>query len=196
MRDILHLKPRERWPPPPPISPEGRIAGLTTSGCVMVSALAWLAVTIRIGLCTENCTIEPGLGGLVLLPVAVALVAAVAVFRAILDRPTDPEASSVWRFGLGVIFAVGVVAAASWIPSMTCPAGTKLSFFQFCAGENGARLPGTSWTLQRRLLDLAGVLVGCTVIRSRRWVKVTAPIAAVVFLGGTGALLLRTLAKN
>lgn len=196
MRDVIHLKPRERWPPPPPISPEGRIAGLTTSGCVIVSALAWLVVTIRIALCTKDCAIEPGLGGLVMLPVVVVLVGALALFRTILARPTDPEAGSAWRFGLGVIFAVGVVAAASWIPSLTCPAGTKLSFFGFCAGENGARLPAASWTWLRRLIDLAGVLVGFTLMRSRRWVRVTAPIAGVVFLVGTGLLLLRTLAKS
>jgi hypothetical protein len=41
---------------------------------------------------------------------------------------------------------------------------------------------------------VAGVLVGFTIIRSRRWVRVTAPVAAIVFVGGTVALLARTLA--
>jgi hypothetical protein len=169
--------------------------GLTTAGCVIVSAGAWLVVTIRIALCTQGCAIEPGLGGFVLMPVAVVLVAAVALLRSILGRPTDPEAgSSWWWVGLGVIFAVGVVAAASGIPSLTCPAGMKLSFFGFCAGERGARLPAASWVWLRRLIDVAGIVVGFTLMRSRRWVRVTAPVAGLVFLAGTGALLARTLA--
>jgi len=197
MRDALHLRRKERWPPPSPISPEGRIVGLTTAGCVIASAVAWLAVTIRIALCTKGCAIEPGLGGLVLMPVAVALVAALALLRSILGRPADPEARSAWWWvGLGVIFSVGVVAAASGIPSLTCPDGAKLSFFGYCAGEHGARLPATRWVLQRRLIDVAGVVVGFTLMRSSRWVRVTAPVAGVVFLAGTGLLLVRTLVKS
>ena len=140
---------KERWPPPPPISPEGRIAGLTTTGSVIAGCAAWLVVAFRIAVCTGVCEHEPGLGGLVLLVVA-------------LIRPRDPDASAAWRFGLSVIFSVGVVAGASWIPSLTCPPGTTLSFFGFCAGEHGARLEAANWVLQRRLIDVAGVLVGFT----------------------------------
>ena len=132
---------KERWPPPPPISPEGRIAGLTTTGSVIAGCAAWLVVAFRIAVCTGVCEHEPGLGGLVLLVVALPFVAAIALFRATLIRPGDPDASAAWRFGLSVIFSVGVVAGASWIPSLTCPPGTTLSFFGFCAGEHGARLP-------------------------------------------------------
>jgi hypothetical protein len=191
VRETILRRRGEQWPPRPPISPEGRVAGLTTSGCVIASAVVWLAVYTRIALCMRRCTIEPGLGGLIGLLVAVALVAAVALARATLSRPTDPEASSAWVFGLSVIFAVGVAAAASAIPSLTCPAGTKLSFFGFCAGENGARLPAASWTWLRRLIDVAGVVVGFTLVRSKRWVKVGAVVAGAVWLVGSGVLLVR-----
>jgi hypothetical protein len=194
VRDLIRLRQKERWPPPPPISPEGRIAGLTTAGCVIASSVAWLAVAFRIALCTKGCEHPAGLGGLVLMLVAVPFIAGIALFRAILIRPTDPEATSAWRLGPAVIFAVGVVAGASWIPSLTCPSGTTLSFFGFCAGPHAARLEATSWVLYRRLIDLAGVVVGFTVMRSTRWVRATAPVAGLVFLAGTGALLARTLA--
>ena len=59
---------------------------------------------------------------------------------------------------------------------------------------DGARIDRADWVLQRRLIDVAGVLVGFTIIRSRRWVRVTAPVATIVFVGGTVALLARTLA--
>ena len=189
----MHRHRKERWPPPPPISPEGRIAGLTTTGCVIASCFAWLVVAVRIAMCTLGCVHEPGLGGLVLLVFAVPFVAAIGLFRGTLIRTTDPEASAAWRFGLSVIFAVGVLAGASWIPSLTCPPGTKLSFFGFCAGPHGVRLEAASWVLQRRLIDVAGVVVGFTIIRSRRWVRVTAPVAGLVFVAGTVALLARTL---
>ena len=185
---------KERWPPPPAISPEGRIAGLTTTGCVIASSFVWLVVAVRIAMCTSGCEHEPGLGGLVLLIVAVPFFGAIALFRATLIRPTDPDASAAWRFGLSVIFAVGVVAGASWIPSLTCPPGTTLSFFGFCSDGHGVRLDAASWVVQRRLIDVAGVVVGFTIIRSRRWVRVTAPVAGIVFVGGTVALLGRTLA--
>jgi hypothetical protein len=191
VREAIHRMQRERWPPSPPISPEGRIAGLTTTGCVIASAVVWLVVWVRIALCTQRCTVEPGLAGLIGMLVAVALVAAVAMARAILARPSDPDAGSAWVFGLSVIFAAGVVAAASTIPSLACPAGTKLSFFGFCAGENGARLPAASWTWLRRLIDVAGVVVGFTVVRSTRWVKIGAVVAGAAWLAGTGALLLK-----
>jgi hypothetical protein len=194
VRDLIRLRRKERWPPPPPISPEGRIAGLTATGCVIAGSVAWLVVTVRIALCTTGCDHPAGLGGLVLFVVAVPFVASIALFRSILARPTDPEAGAGWRFGLGVIFAVGVVAGASWIPSLTCPSGTKLSFFGFCAGANGARLEATSWVSIRRLIDVAGIVAGLTIMRSRRWVRVTAPVAGLVFLAGTGVLLARTLA--
>jgi hypothetical protein len=190
----MHRQPKERWPPPPAISPEGRIAGLTTTGSVIVASAIWLAVAFKIALCTKGCEHPAGLGGLVLLVVAVPFVAAIALFRSTIIRPTDPEAGAGWRFGLAVIFAVGAVAGAAWIPSLTCPTGTTLSFFGFCAGEQGARQEAASWVLQRRLIDVAGVVVGFTIIRSRRWVRVTAPVAGLVFVGGTVALLARTLA--
>jgi hypothetical protein len=191
VREAIRRGREERWPPRPPISPEGRIAGLTTTGCVIASAVVWLAVYTRIALCMKGCTVEPGLGGLIGLLVAVALVAAVALARATLSRPTDPEASSAWVFGLSVIFAVGVAAAASAIPSLSCPAGTKLSFFGFCGAENGTRLPAASWTWLRRLIDAAGLVVGFTLVRSRRWVKIGAVVAGAVWLVGSGVLLMK-----
>jgi hypothetical protein len=196
VRDAIRRQREDRWPPPQPISQEGRIAGLTTTGCVIASAVAWLVVSFQVSQCTQHCSVEPGVGGLVALLVSVVLVAAIGLAWTILVRPTDPEGGLGWVFGLSVIFAVGVLAAASGIPSLTCPHGTKLSFFGFCAGPHGARLDAARWAWLRRLIDVAGVLLAFTLIRSRRWVAVTASVAGVVWLAGTGALLVRTLAEG
>ena len=124
----MHRHRKERWPPPPPISPEGRIAGLTTTGCVIASCAAWLWVAIRISMCTLGCEHEPGLGGLVLLVFAVPFVAAIGLFRGTLIRTTDPEASAAWRFGLSVIFAVGVLAGEATTPKAVLDAQLRAAF--------------------------------------------------------------------
>jgi hypothetical protein len=198
LRDRILGHRRERWPPPQPISPVGRVAGLTTTGCVLATGVAWLAVTVKLALCTTGCAVEPGLAGLIAMPVAVAVIGAAALARNVLARPVeaDSDAGSGWVYGLATIFALGVVAAASGIPSLTCPDGMQLSFFGFCAAPDGSRVDAASWTWLRRWIDVAGIVVGFTLFRTKRWVHVTAPIAGAVWLGGTGSLLIRTLVRG
>ena len=186
---------RERWPPPQPISPAGRLAALTTIGSVLVSSAVWLLVAGRIAMCTTGCTVAQGFGALVLFVAVPVAVAAVALLRHTLPRPVDPstDAGEGWVWGLAAIFALGAAAGAASIPTLTCPPGTTLSVFGFCAGNDGARIPATSWRWLRWTIGGAGVLIALTLIRSRRWVRVTAPVAAAVFLGGTGVLLWRSL---
>jgi hypothetical protein len=195
VRAAIQRRRENRWPPPTPISPDGRLAGLTTTGCVTLSAAVWLAVAFQITQCTQDCPLDQGVAGLVAMVVAPVLVAAAALGWVVLGRPTDPDpgVGTRWVLGLSVIFTLGVIAAASGIPSLACPAGTKLSFFGFCAGPDGSRSPAAEYAWLRHIVDVVGVVIGFTVIRSRRWVHVTAPIAAAVWLAGTGALLARTL---
>jgi hypothetical protein len=198
VRAAIQRRRADRWPPPSPISEDGRLAGLTTTGCVALSAAVWLVVAFHVSQCTRHCTVEPGVGGLVAMMVAVVLVAAVALGWVVLGRPTDPDpgAGTGWVVGLSVIFSLGVIAGASGIPSLSCPAGTTLSFFGFCAGPGGTRSPAAEWAWLRHIIDVVGLAIGFTIIRSRRWVDVSAPIAATVWLGGTGALLARTLLRS
>ncbi len=165
---------------------------------MILSALVWLVVAFHVSQCTRHCTVEPGAGGLVAVLVVVVLVTAVALGWVVLGRPVDPDpgAGTGWVVGLSVIFSLGVIAGATAIPSLSCPAGTTLSFFGFCAGPEGTRSPAAAWAWLRHIVDVVGLVIGSTIIRSRRWVGVTAPIAAAVWLGGTGALLARTLLKG
>jgi hypothetical protein len=69
-----------------------------------------------------------------------------------------------------------------------------MSIFHYCSGRHDARIPLGQWAWLKNLIDLAALVIGVTLIGSKRWVRVTAPIAAAVFLFGTGWFLLRTLA--
>ncbi len=183
-----------KWPPPDPISPDGRLAGLFTIGSVIIAALAWFAVGLNASMCAGLCTSTSDAGALVSAFTAALLVMAIALARGIWIRPVDPEGSTNWRFGLAVIFAIGVAGAATRVSSVTCPPGTHLSVFHYCSGKHDARIPTGEWGWLKNLIDFAGLIVGVTVVASRRHIKVMAPVAGIVFLAGTGWVLLRTLA--
>jgi len=126
-----------------------------------------------------------------ILPIVVVVLVGIA--RRVNDRPVDPGGSAGWLYGLSIIFVLGVAAAVTSIPTVTCPPGTTLSFFGFCAGAHRSRLPIHSNAGVKWLIDFAAVVIGFTVIRWKRWVRVGAAIAGIAWLAGIGDLLARTL---
>jgi hypothetical protein len=103
---------------------------------------------------------------------------------------------SAWRFGLGAIFALGVIAAASRIPDLTCPRGYQLGG-ELCARVGvAARLAASDWVWLKDALIAAGIVVGAGVIAARRLTRYTWPVAALVWLAGTGLLLFTTLLRS
>jgi hypothetical protein len=125
---------------------------------------------------------------------ALLIAVALGLMRAVLVRPVDEDGASSWRFGLSVLFVIGVVTAASRIGSLNCPPGSHLSTFGYCSGKHDARIVVNSWAWLKYLIDVAAVIVAVTLIGSRRWVRVAAPIAGAVFLFGTTSYLLKTIA--
>ena len=200
MRAAIQRRRENRWPPPTPISEDGRLAGLTTTGCVTLSAAVWLTVAFQVD------PVHPGLPSRTRAwpdwsrwwsPTV--LVAAAAMGWVILGRPTDPDPGirTGWVLGLSVIFTLGVIAAASGIPQPDVPRRDDAQFLRLL--RRAGRQPGSpaaEYAWLRHIVDVVGVVIGFTVIRSRRWVGVSAPIAATVWLGGTGALLARTLLRS
>jgi hypothetical protein len=153
----------------------------------------WLFASYRAFACVHDCAILPGLGGLLVLFVSAIVAIVVRVAIGIAGRSVDTDGPSGWMFGLSVIFALGVLFAATRIPSYTCPAGMRLSAFHFCYAANSDRLPVSDWRWLKGVLDLAGALVAFTLIRAPRWPLVTAPIAGAVWLFGSLDLLVRRL---
>ena len=186
----------ERWPPLTSIAPEGRIAGLVTTGSLIASGIVWVGFSVRVFVCSGICPVDSAIGGFLTMILSIVVVVLIAIARRTNDRPVEPDGTAGWLYGLSFIFVVGVAAAVTSIPTVTCPPGSTLSFFGFCAGAHRSRLPIHSNAGLKWMIDVAAVVIGFTVIRSKRWIRVGAPIAGIAWLAGTGDLLARTLGRG
>jgi hypothetical protein len=81
------------------------------------------------------------------------------------------------------------------LPSVSCPPGQYLSVFRFCYIANSDRFPVIDKRWMKDVADVAGVVVALTLIRWRRLVFVTAPIAGAVWLVGSLDLLVRRIVQ-
>jgi hypothetical protein len=186
---------RQPWPPPAPISPQAKVAALTTTISLAVAGAAYSFAAIRDAMCVGLCVVNRGFAGLIMLALVPATVAAYASVRSVWRRPVGLAGGSGWRFGLGTIFALGVLAAASRIPDLTCPHGYELGG-ELCARVGvGARIAASRWIWLKDALIGVGIIVGGTVIAARRLTRYTWPVAALVWLFGTGLLLATTLLR-
>jgi hypothetical protein len=175
-----------------PISPVGRVAAFTTLGSVLVAGIMYAIAAWRAFGCTRACPVKPAVGGLVLLLTLAVCAAAVALLTNVLRRPRDPSGGSGWSYGLGVIFALGVLGAITRIPDLTCPQGTILSAFGYCSGTHDARIDPASWIWLKDSIAIGGIILAAGLIPRRRLMPATAPVAALVWLAGMG-LFLKTL---
>lgn len=178
------------------IGPAGRVAALVTGACLALGAVAFLVASWDELTCTpagERCDDVAGVGGMVsLVALAVSVVALVIVVTT-LRRPVLDSASNAWTWGLGLIFAIGVTLIATRIPGHTCPDGVHLNpIFQTCI-DGARRFAATSWVWPKRILAVAGLVAGLTVMRSPKRVWLSAPIAAAAWFVGVGWLLYDTM---
>src|ERR1043166_6205024 len=134
----------KRWPPLNSITREARLAALVTIGCLIASGVVWIGFSVRVFVCSGRCPVESAIGGFLTMILPIVVVVLVGIARRVNDRPVDPGGSAGWLYGLSIIFVRGVAAAVTSIPTVTCPPGTTLSFFGFCAGAHRSRLSATS----------------------------------------------------
>ena len=184
----------ETWPPRQPLSPEGRIAATFTLGSVLVAAVVWAVQSWRVSFCLRHCEVNPATGGVIALLTTGAAIIALLMLRSVSKRPVDADGDAGWMVGLSLIFVIGVfVATATGIPRLTCPVGSHLAYSGYCSGRHDAHLDPRNWEWLKWSIYLGALVLGVTVIRRRRWVRVTAPVASLVWLAGTGFLLFRSL---
>ncbi|HEV8565024.1 MAG TPA: hypothetical protein VGR41_08910 [Actinomycetota bacterium] len=188
---------REPWPPPQPISREGRLAGYTTTIAVAVVGIAYTVAAARAAMCVGLCRVNQGFAAIIVMAVVVLTASAIASLRSVARRPVSDAGDSRWRVGLSVILLLGAVAGASRIPDFTCPAGYRMGI-ELCAAPNGARIDARSWVWLKDALYLAAVAVAVALSleRTRRLVIITAAVAAAAWFGGTGVLLFSTLLRG
>jgi hypothetical protein len=178
------------------IAASGRTAGVTVGLCLLVSGAAFLLASWDELTCApagETCDDVAGIGGAVSFVSLAVAIAGIAIVATTARRPITGSGSSAWTWGLAVIFAIGTTLIALRIPGYSCPDDIHLNpLFHTCI-DGARRFDATSWVWPKRALLIAGIAVGFTLIRSPRRVWLTAPIAAAVWLAGTGWLLYDTM---
>jgi hypothetical protein len=161
---------------------------------VAIAGVAYSVAAIRAASCAGLCRVNRGLAGLIMLAAVPATIGAVVWAWSTWRRGVSPTADGDgWRFGLAVIFALGIAAGVSRIPDLTCPSGYVLGG-ELCAKVGvAARVDATRWIVAKDAITIVGIVVGVTVIAARGLVRFTWPVAALAWLAGTSILLAGTL---
>ena len=183
------------------LSPPGRIAAWTIAGLLALTGLATIAAAwdevwqicgdeLR-GECVSRSSAAILASGGATVAIIVGIVIAVRTRR----RSVDPEGSSRWVWLLGAMTVVGSIVIVGRIPAFTCDAGRYDELLGLCLHPPDTSEPQT-WVAERIAVVVVGVAVGLVVAMKPRWIRVTAPIAAAVWLVGFGWLIADTLVRH
>jgi hypothetical protein len=178
------------------ISPVGRIAGWVTAGCLVVAGVAFIATSWDELTCAKgpSCEDWAGFAGLVSLVSLAAIGAGVRIVWTVWRRPVDPDGSSLWIWGLSVLFILAALTVALLIPVATCPSGTSLDpIFRLCI-RGTERRPATQWMWAKWALAIGGIGLGIAIGKLRRFVVVSAIITALTWVFALTWLLRETFA--
>jgi hypothetical protein len=178
------------------ISPEGAIAARTLFAVLVVSGVAivvasWNELWHPCGVVVSTCVNRASTAALLDLFSLGAIVAAVALGWRLRSRPVEPEGSARYVIALGVLFALGLMSLAASIPVFTCARGRLDVYLDMCVHPQ-TRSDATSWLLLKRGILLVGLVGGVAMAFSRRWVKVSAPLAALGWFAGVVGFLVAT----
>jgi hypothetical protein len=143
------------------------------------------------GLVVSPCVNRAATAALISMFSIVAMGGAVALGWRLRRRPVEPEGSSRYVIALGVLFALGLLSVAATIPTWTCSRGRLDLFLEMCIHRQ-TRSEVTSWLLLKRAILLVGLVGGGAIAFSRRWVRVSAPLAALAWFAGVGGFLVET----
>jgi hypothetical protein len=180
-----------------PISRSGKIAGYTTSACLVGAGVAFTIASVAVVSCEGRCGIEPALGGLALYISIPCLLLGLAVGRGVRRRPVDTEGESGWSWGIAAVLATGIAVLASRIPSLTCSQGGRLDGnFAICITASLHRYDATSWIWLKWLVLVVGIAVALVAGWWRRAPRVTAVGAALAWAVGFGWLLADSLGRE
>jgi hypothetical protein len=177
------------------ITREGALAGKTLAAVLVVSGFAfvvasWDELWQPCG-ATGGCVFRASVAALVTLFSLAAIGVGLGLGLRLRRRPVDPQGSSGYVIALGVLFALGLVLVAARIPAWTCARGRFDPFLEICE-HPPTTSEATSSLLLKRAVVLVGLAGGVGIASSRRWVKVSAPLAVLAWFCGAGWLLVAT----
>lgn len=209
-RARAHRQARAPWPPPDPIAPAGRTAAFVTAFCLVVAGLSFAGASIdelfcrgrvlgggnpRTGLGAQSeCDAIAGLAGVVIFLGIGAAAAGFAIWWRTRGREMLVDGGTGWRWGEGVVTAIGLAVLATRIPRYSCPDGFELdSLFGLCISAT-SRVDAAGHSLERMLVGGAGVVLGVALAKLP-WMPryVAAVITLVAWFTGMGWLLFDTI---
>jgi hypothetical protein len=179
------------------ISREGVIAAKTLVAVLVVTGVVIVAASWNElwrscrGLVVSTCVNRAATAALISMFSIAAIGGAVVLGWRLPRRPVDPQGSSRYVIALGVLFALGLLSVSASIPAWTCSRGRLDLFLEMCVHPQ-TRSDATSWLLLKRAILLVGLVGGGAIAFSRRWVWVSAPLAALAWFAGVGGFLVET----
>jgi hypothetical protein len=178
------------------ITPEGAIAAKTLVAVLVVSGVAsivtsWSELWRPCGTVVSPCVNRASTAALIDLFSIAAIGVAVGLGWRLRRRPVGPKGSARYVIALGVLFALGLMAVSASIPAWTCARGRLDQFLEMCVHPK-TRSDATSWLLLKRAILVVGLVAGVAIASSARWVKVSAPLAALGWFGGVVGFLVVT----
>ena len=181
------------------ISAEGRLAGRTVAILLVATgagsvAASWDDLWRACGEIAGPC-VSRSASAVMLSAVSLGIAAlGVLLWIRIGRRPIDAEGSSRSVWALGLLVALGAAFAASRIPSFTCARGRFDDLLELCMHPPSTSEPAR-WLLAKQALVVAGIVGGLVVAVRPRWVRMSAPLAALLWLGGAGWLVFETMVR-
>lgn len=217
--DVLRRRARVRrearapWPPPDPIAPAGRTAAFVTALCLVVAGLAFAEASIDELFCRgrvlgggnprtsqgaqSECDAIAGLAGVVIFLGIGAVATGLAIWWRVRRRHVFADGGTGWRWGEGVMTAIGLIVLATRIPRYSCPGGFELdSLFGLCISA-ATRLDAAEYGMERMLVIGAGLVLGVALAKLP-WIPryVAAAITLVAWFAGMGRLLYDTMGST
>ena len=179
------------------ISPEGRTAGLTFAGVLVVSGIVvivagWDELWRRCSASSEGCTTSAAATALAVIGSVAAIVAGGWIWWRIARRPVHPEGSSRFVVGISVLFTLGLLLLAWRIPAFTCERGRFDEVLDLCMHPPTTSEP-VRWSLLRLACVTLGLAGGVAIALWPKWVRLTAPLAVIAWAGGVGLFLSQAL---
>jgi hypothetical protein len=183
------------------LSPEGRIATWTIAGLLILTGIATIATAWDEvwQICGDElrgeCVSRSSAAILASGAATIAVLAGIAIAVRTRRRTVDPDGSSRWVWLLGAMTVVGAVVIVGRIPPFTCDVGRFDELLGLCLHPPDTSEP-RAWMAERVGVVVIGVVLGVVVAMKPRWIRVTAPIAAAVWLVGFGWLIADTLVRH
>ena len=198
------------WPPPDPIAPAGRTAAFVTASCLVLAGVAFAWASIDELFCRgrvlgggnprtalgaqSECDAIAGLAGVVIFLSIGSAVTGLVIVQRVRRRDVLAQGGTGWRWGEGVVSAIGLAVLATRLPRYSCQAGFDLDGnFGLCISP-AVRLEAADHGLERMLVTAAGVVIGLA-LAMIPWIPryIAAAITLAAWFAGMGWLLYDTM---